>query len=258
MTDLSEMIDKVFCPPRLVRGEKRGIHARTLPENFKYYKYWGFTIYRTYYGPDSDGHWETLLGALKQQTRLSFGCYETEKYRSQDRAWCNGRYGHGADYDRELSIFKDLFRLFPREDRSLLSGLSIEGIRDLCIQEQSQAEEKMAGADFNFVLVADEAVFKDIAREVFVVKALGYDWDPTRGRTCWMRVSTASLLNLWGMLLESELLDIGKYYTFRYEGSKEDLKSQLWDGNPTAPYFEDCTEAGTAQREIGAERFTFD
>ncbi|EKJ68872.1 hypothetical protein FPSE_10951 [Fusarium pseudograminearum CS3096] len=116
----------------------------------------------------------------------------------------------------------------------------------------------MAGADFNFVLVADEAVFKDIARELFVVKALGYDWDPTRGRTCWMRVSTASLLSLWGVLLESELLDIRKYYTFRYKGLKEDVESQLWDGNLTAPYFEDCTEVGRAQREIRAERFIFD
>ena len=116
----------------------------------------------------------------------------------------------------------------------------------------------MAGANFNFVLVADEAVLNDIARQVFVVKALGYDWDPMRGRTCWMRVSTASLLNLWGMLLESELLDIGKYFTFRYKGSKEELERLLWGGNPTAPYFEDCTEAGTAQREIGAAQYTFD
>ncbi|RBR26169.1 uncharacterized protein FIESC28_01060 [Fusarium coffeatum] len=258
MTDLSWMIDCVWRPPKRPLGSKTPPLDKTLPENLKYYKFWGFTIYRTYYGPSSDEHWETLLGAIRQQTRLAFGYYEKESFRKKDKAWQKRRYTSAAEYDRDLSIIKDLFRLFPREDPSLLSGLSIEGIREICIQEHSEAEEKMAGADFNFVLVADEAVLNGIPHGEFAVKAVGYDWDKLDGGWGWERVSTGSLLEFWGMLLEFRESGIGKYYTFRYEGPEEGLESYLWAGNLSSPRFERCSQPQTAQREVGAEGFTFD
>jgi DNA-binding transcriptional MerR regulator len=258
MTDLSWMIDCAWKPPRRPPRSKTPAFRKTLPENLKYYKYWGFTIYRTYYGPSSDEHWETLLCAIKQQTRLAFGYYETESFRKKDRAWQTRRYVSDADYDRDLRIIKDLFRLFPREDPSLLLGLSIEGIREICMQEHSEAEEKMAGADFNFVLVADEAVLNGIAQGKFAVKAVGYDWDKLDGGWGWERVSTGSLLEFWGMLLESRESGIGKYYTFRYEGPEEGLESYLWGGNPSAPRFERCSQAQIARRVVRTERATSD
>ncbi|RFN43173.1 hypothetical protein FIE12Z_12575 [Fusarium flagelliforme] len=258
MTDLSLMIDHVWKPPRRPIGSKTPAFNKTLPENLKYYKYWGFTIYRTYYGPSSDEHWETLLGAIKQQTRLAFGYYETEWFRKKDRAWQTRRYVSITDYDRDLRIIKDLFRLFPREDPSLLSRLSIEGIREICIQENPEEEEKVTGAEFNFVLVADEAILNGIAHGKFAVKAVGYDWDKLDGGWGWERVSTGSLLEFWGMFLEFQECGIGKYYTFRYEGPEEGLESYLWLWNPSAPRFERCSQAQTARKEVVAERVTDD
>jgi hypothetical protein len=56
---------------------------KTLPENSKYYGHWGYTIYRTHYSLESDEQWNTLLDALKRQTRLAVGYYQDEPFEDE-------------------------------------------------------------------------------------------------------------------------------------------------------------------------------
>ncbi|KAF4473321.1 hypothetical protein FAGAP_13244, partial [Fusarium agapanthi] len=121
MAELSEILDLLWNPPRKAeRHPEMPRLNRFKPEDFEYYKNWGFAIYRTYYGPESDHSWN---------------------------------------------------------DPSHLEGLDINGIREVCRKQHHEAKEKMAGAKFCFALVADKAVLDGIARNEFVVKAVGYDWD---------------------------------------------------------------------------------
>ncbi|SCO92576.1 uncharacterized protein FRV6_16704 [Fusarium oxysporum] len=155
MAEISEIPDLLWNPPR-----KRDRHPempspnRFKPEDFGYYKKWGFAIYRTYYGAESDQYWNVLLQALRQQTPLSIGFYESdeaEELWERHRNWRHGSFS--------------------------LEGLDINGIREVCRKQHHEANQKMAGAKFCFALVADEAVLDGIARNEFVVKAVGYDWD---------------------------------------------------------------------------------
>ncbi|EXM21441.1 hypothetical protein FOTG_10681 [Fusarium oxysporum f. sp. vasinfectum 25433] len=106
----------------------------------------------------------------------------------------------------------------------------------------------MAGASFCFVLVADKAVLEGIARNDFVVKALGYDWEGRieDGGWGWVRLQTGRLLELWGALLLSQLMDTSKYYSLSFEGPERDLETYLWIGDMSLPSLGDCSEAQTA------------
>ncbi|KAL2687925.1 hypothetical protein Neosp_005495 [[Neocosmospora] mangrovei] len=151
-----------------------------LPENFKYYGHWGYTIYRTYYGPESDEHWDTLLDALKRQTSLALAYHEDDEvYNSnmRQRRWGHCSHKNKDEYMDDLERLKKLFHLDPRENSSLLDGLDVRQLRKVCLDEHTEAEKTMAGRMFHFALVADEAVLKDIARGEFVVKAVAYDWE---------------------------------------------------------------------------------
>jgi hypothetical protein len=78
-------------PPR-----KRDCHPeipspnRFRPEDFRHYKKWGFAIYRTYHGPESDHSWSILLQSLRQQTTLSIGYYESD---DAEELWKRTRIG---------------------------------------------------------------------------------------------------------------------------------------------------------------------
>ncbi|KAL6915552.1 hypothetical protein FSHL1_007001 [Fusarium sambucinum] len=258
---LSEMIDLVWKSPKFPRpppGTKRRVLDRMLPENFKYFRNWGFTIYRTYYGPESDEPWNTLLRVLTQQTRLALGYHGNR----QDETL----------YSSQIEIMKRLFRLFPREDPDLLTGLDIAGIRKLCLEEgeQAESEKNMAGTRLNFVLVADKGILKNIANDIFVVKTVGYDWDPIqhrgvvgcdwdhRGSWGWMRLATGDLLELWEMILEADEISISKYFELGFSGSEEDLEKHIWLGAGSFLPLGDCSRVQTSGEHDKSGRFKFD
>ena len=81
---LSDMFDLIWKPPRGPPIVKRRPLDKMLPENFKYFRNWGFSIYRTYYGPESDEHWNTLVTILRHQTSLGLGLLESEELREDD------------------------------------------------------------------------------------------------------------------------------------------------------------------------------
>ncbi|KAH7129657.1 hypothetical protein B0J13DRAFT_564436 [Dactylonectria estremocensis] len=246
MAGIFEMIDLVWRPPRGKPMVKRPRVNRHLPENFKYYGNWGFTIYRTYYGPESNEHWDMLLDALKRQTNLAFGYYEDKDYadevkRQKGRGVAShlGFYENQDEYRDDLKRLKKLFRLDTREDPSLLGGLDIRQLREVCLNEQPETERTMAGRLFRFVLVADEAVLKDIAKGEFVVKTVGYDWEERGEYWGWMRIPTGYLLQLWHSLI---LWRFTPYRFLRFDGPEEDLEEYIWPGDFVADPTGDCSE----------------
>ncbi|KAF5237971.1 hypothetical protein FOXYS1_15553 [Fusarium oxysporum] len=229
---LSEMLDYLWKPPRNEPAVKSRALNRFDVENFKYYRNWGFTIYRTYYGQSSDKHWNTLLNALRQQTRLAVGYYDDKDIMENDKYWKQGPYKKEGRYMAQLDLFKELFHLFPRDDLSLLDGLDIRGIREVCLKEHAEAKKRMEGARFCFALVADEA-------------AVGYDWTKTEGGWGWDRLRTGDLLDLWEMLLISHAESRSKYYDMRYDTLEEDLERNVWLGDFGLPFFGDCSRVDT-------------
>ncbi|KAJ4307797.1 hypothetical protein N0V84_012491 [Fusarium piperis] len=178
MATVSRMIDLMWQPPRKKPGAKRPMLDRRLSENFKYYGNWGFTIYRTYYSPESDKHWDILLDALKRQTSLALGYFEDGYQYSNDVKQRGSSFYRGEEeYMNDLNRLKEMFCLDPRDDLLLLDGLDVRGLREVCLKEQPEAEKTMAGGQFGFALLADQAVLKDIAKDIFAVKAVAYEWE---------------------------------------------------------------------------------
>ncbi|QPC71938.1 hypothetical protein HYE68_002690 [Fusarium pseudograminearum] len=259
---ISDMIDFVWKSPKPPVGTKRRVLDRTLPENFKYFRNWGFTIYRTYYGTESDEHWNTLLQVLTQQTRLALGYHEREKVKNMDYRWASDPRREDSVYTDRIQIMKKLFRLLPREDPDLLTGLDIAAIRKLCLEEgeYDESEKNMVGSCFNFVLVADEAILKDIANNEFVIKAVGYDWCPiqNQGSWGWMRLATGDLLQLWENLFISYEISVSKYVEISFRRPEEDLERHVWSGALSLFPFGDCSRVQTACGGDESGRFKFD
>ncbi|KAF5000822.1 hypothetical protein FGRMN_1430 [Fusarium graminum] len=242
---LSEILQYLWRPPRKEPGSKRRALNRFDPENYKYYRNWGFTIYRTYYGQDSDKHWHTLLDALRRQTHLAVGYYDDREVMESDKYWKRGPYSKEDRYMSHLKLFKELFRLFPREDPVLLDGLDIHGIREVCLKEHPDAEKRMEGAEFCFALVADEAVLNGISHGEFFIKAVGYDWTESDGGWGWDRLRTGDLLDLWEMLFVTDFEGRSKYYSMNYDGPEEELEKNVWLGDFALPLFGECSRVGT-------------
>ncbi|KAF7544083.1 hypothetical protein G7Z17_g10229 [Cylindrodendrum hubeiense] len=257
MATVSEMIDLVWWPPRPERGVKRPHIDRTLPENFKYYGNWGFTIYRTYYSPESDEHWDMLLDALKRQTYLALRSLDVgDQYREdvEQRKWerCHGE--NKDEYLEDLKRLTKLFYLDPREDPPLLDGLNIRQLREVCLSEHPKVEKTMAGGRFHFVLVADEAVLKDIAKGEFVIKSVAYDWEEGGEYWGWMRIPTGYLLELWHSLMMS---GCNYHRVLRFEGPEEDLEEYIWPGDTAADPTSRCSEVRRGFVHYSAQRPRF-
>ncbi|KAF4416165.1 hypothetical protein FACUT_12820 [Fusarium acutatum] len=221
------MISQVWL---IRRGTKLEPGGRQNPDNFHHYRKWGFTIYRTYYSKESDKHWEVLLYSLRYQTKLAFGTFEDEEETDQD--------------DRRR--VQELFYLNVWENPSQLDGLDVRGIRDFCNDEKLKENEVVEKANFkyrvstrphedramadylfNFVLLADEAVLKDIENGEFVVKAISLSWDGNSGWG-WMRIPTGYLLELWIFLMWNKHRAES---CLRFHGAEADLAQSIWSGD---------------------------
>lgn len=249
MPEISEMIEFLWRPPRINTGPivKHLVNDRKAPENFQYYRNWGFTVYRTFYGPGSDTHWDTLIDAVTRQTLLALGYHEKDKIFNDDikRHW--GKYSDKSEYLEDINRLKKLFRLTTREDALLLDGLDIPQIREVCRKELPQARENIEVAKHCFALVADEKVLKYIARGVFVITVIAYDQDEDRFSPGWVRMSTGDILNLWESLFLEDATFRTIHSAMRYELSNRDLETYVWPGLPCIEPLGDCSEAQTAR-----------
>ncbi|KAM0492507.1 hypothetical protein ACHAP8_009862 [Fusarium lateritium] len=222
---IEEMIENTWS-----RGSKRDGTKREA-------RNWGFTIYRTYYSEESDEAWQMLLYSLRLQTMLAFGAFAK-----------GADVEHDVDPD-DVRRLKDLFYLETRQDRSQLEGLDLRGLREFCKDELSKDKEiidipntrsskfarpretqGMADWVFEFVLLADEAVLKNIARDEPVVKAVSIQWmdgDPN-STWGWMRIPTGYLLELWHHLLFNDRQTSGALH---FCGAEEELNTLMWAGD---------------------------
>ncbi|KAM5358311.1 hypothetical protein ACJZ2D_015410 [Fusarium nematophilum] len=84
-----------------------------------------------------------LLDSLKRQTILALGYYEDKdqyRYDLKRREFYYGsRYYQDEDeYRGDLERLKKLFHLDPQEDTSLLSGLDVRQLREVCLSKHSE------------------------------------------------------------------------------------------------------------------------
>ncbi|KAM6505195.1 hypothetical protein FSOLCH5_015114 [Fusarium solani] len=148
---------------------------------------WGFTIYRTYYGPSSDDNWNKLLAATKRHAEEELMTYD--------------------DHEAAEKL-KPLFRLDARSDPSLLSGLDRQA---LCqIYKEGKGGKPMPSKSGFVFLLADEDVLNQVGEGTFIVKAVDAEETPREEIPLregdeppywgWMRMETRQLLELWGEL----------------------------------------------------------
>ncbi|KAH7205690.1 hypothetical protein BKA60DRAFT_655313 [Fusarium oxysporum] len=141
----------------------------------------------------------------------SFGCFEDQDDVDQ----------------RDVQLLKDLFHLDTCEDASLLDGLDVRGVRELFQREGLEGKRAMADSLWNFVLVADESVLKDVASGESIVKAVSLGW--YEGFSGWgrMRIPTSYLLDLWIVLSRSG----NTKSALGFMGPEKDLDTYVWPGD---------------------------
>ncbi|KIL85982.1 hypothetical protein FAVG1_10951 [Fusarium avenaceum] len=153
---------------------------------------WGFTVYRTYYGPGSDENWDTLCNKAKEEA---------------DKELMACIYDGNEEIAEKL---KPLFRLDARSDPVLLDGLSLA---ELCkvYKDKTGGEPEPVHRCCVF-LVADEQVLSQIGQGNFIIKAVDADSPPSpqEGASVtsrsngfswgWHVMEIRQMLEFWGML----------------------------------------------------------
>ncbi|KAM0354958.1 hypothetical protein ACHAPU_000799 [Fusarium lateritium] len=247
MSTMAETSDMLFKQPNELDPliDSKSLYRR-LPENFKYYRPWGYTIYRTYYGSETDKHWETLLYSLKAQTNLALGFYdrrdnpeELDRFEGTRLFWPVVFKDEG-ELQEEVSRIRRLFQLETREDVSCLDGTNIHQLRELCLGELLTMEKTMVGHEFNIVLVADKAVFDDIARGESIVKVVKFDWTDVDDDWGWMKIASGYLLELWHTLMCCQVFD--DFYMLSFSGPESELEDHIWYGALAQSPTSRCTE----------------
>ncbi|KAF7677363.1 hypothetical protein GT037_004222 [Alternaria burnsii] len=124
----------------------------SIPSEYSFvgYRHWGFTIYRTGYGPSSDQQWQRLL--------------ETIQTSAHDEA---RSVTESTKDDPAFQVLWSLFRLDARSDPAL-AGLDIDQLRQLYNRSSSEGSQPM-NADFNWhriFLFADDEVLSDPAASI--------------------------------------------------------------------------------------------
>ncbi|KAF9877157.1 hypothetical protein CkaCkLH20_05423 [Colletotrichum karsti] len=161
------------------------------------YQPWGFSIYRTAYGPESEGAWQTLINTIGQQAREDLRLFGETK----------------ADEERAARL-SSCFHLDLGSDEDALRGADMHRVRRL---HREVAAESGVWSEENFAsrqyfLLADEEVLADVATGDFWVKCVQADYEADRyasrcARTPqryfgWMKTTARTLSELWGTLEE--------------------------------------------------------
>ncbi|EWG55823.1 hypothetical protein FVEG_17601 [Fusarium verticillioides 7600] len=235
MTTVSELINCLWKAPPYpaIRLHK----DRTHPANFVYYKSWGFNIYRTYYGKGSDKHWAMLLDALKRQTYLALRDLEEDREYELDNRRRIHHHQNKQQYMEDLEIFRKLFHLEAREGPEL-EGLDIYQVREISAEENKEGKVITVGGRVQYVLVADEAVLRNIAEGEFVVKAVAYKWDRSMNWG-WMRIPTGYLFEFWQSLVLCDRMDRDIIW---FLGPEEELERCIWPGEDSLEATSCCSE----------------
>ncbi|KAL8366601.1 hypothetical protein RB595_010455 [Gaeumannomyces hyphopodioides] len=94
---------------------------------------WGFTIYRTAYGGDTEASWNTLLKNIRQNIHHNTDREPLREYgyAPEDTTSKDGRTRKKREVWESLPKARELFRLDPRSDQALLENASPDRLREL-------------------------------------------------------------------------------------------------------------------------------
>ncbi|KAG8677552.1 hypothetical protein FPOAC1_003575 [Fusarium poae] len=172
---------------------------------------WGFTIYRTYYGPGSDENWKTLLAKAKEET-----------FKELDE------FDHGGI----AAKIKPIFQLDARSDPIILDGLSLG---ELCkVYNDNVGGDPMPRYESPVFLVADKHVLNQIGEGNLIVKSVDADYPPQEEIP--LRTSTEAKWWGWGRMelrqipwLWKTLRGENSRYCFPWTVHQAELDNTIWE-----------------------------
>tara|TARA_R110002003_G_scaffold118_6_gene10554 strand:- start:478 stop:1092 length:615 start_codon:yes stop_codon:yes gene_type:complete len=160
------------------------------------FRNWGYTIYRTAYGPSTDQRWQQLLEKIQTQAYAATlrVCKTTADDPTVQQVW-------------------SLFRLDARSDPAL-KGLSMEQLRLLYRNGDGGVPMNADLRSHRVFLLADEEVLSDA--DAFLVKCVEADYEaadhvPRNTRLGgqryfgWMPMRSAEIVELWKELEFNDL-----------------------------------------------------
>jgi hypothetical protein len=158
-------------------------------EEEQYRRPWGFTIYRTSYGPGSEEQWRKLLQKATDSAKCRLlGREDVEKYPDATTKALN------------------LFSLDPRSDPERLEGLSLNDVRELYLDGSGGQPLNVDREQRRIFLLADDEVLQDPDLALLKVVAADFgpgDALPRHGRVGpryyfgWITMPTTAIYDLW-------------------------------------------------------------
>jgi hypothetical protein len=155
----------------------------------KHYKPWGFTLYRTCYGPESNQQWDLLINNISTAVLARL-------------MTCRDQ----GDDPKNFSIITENFKLDTRSDPNTLDGLTIEAVSQHYHDEVDKPMQMTTSLtpDHKIFLLADEETLQNLDSGVLkVVQAAPSGNDPE----CyfqWMRLDSKFLIDFWVDLENSD------------------------------------------------------
>lgn len=170
------------------------------------YDRWGFTIYRTAYGGETNIYWEALLQTLHTNVLVAITQYHEDE---PDEREANA-----------VELLLELLRLDNRSDPAL-DGKSLDELRDAYHREPFGWLKRQPGAiegppNPSVFLVADADVLKSVEAGTYVFKCVDMDFfqrshvqSPRVPQDYygWMLMSPIAVLPLWQRLWRSDVLE---------------------------------------------------
>lgn len=176
--------------------------------------YWGFTIYRTFYGRGSEEQWCRLLQTIYDVTKVQVS-------------------RTNADDEDNIAKMWEWFRLDARSDSATMDGLTLENARELWLKENGTKDHPRRSRrdPWRVFLIADVDVLADPYVRIVKAAAADYDHSAHKGYTWrlgprryfgWFTIDSGSILGLWVALENYFFEDLGNHVS----GPRE-----VWDGD---------------------------
>lgn len=154
-------------------------------------KPWGFTIYRTFYGANSQAQWERIIDKIYSSTTIAVGRLE------------------GASENTDtVAMILDSFGLDARSDQDLLSGLDRFEVGHHFADDPSPRLFNYVEPYVKLFFLADEDVLRDPNLQFLKVAEADYNISghtPRHGRVArtyfgWMKMPPEEVFALWSEL----------------------------------------------------------
>lgn len=215
----------------MVQGLLRLPDDQTFPPDADlspFYTNWGFSVYRTAYGPSSDRQWQTLVDKIRAQAVA-----EVKLHSGPDQEHSGDRDDGG---DQSALQLLSLFRLDLHSDPATLKDADMDRVRQIY---RDAVEGVPMHADrqscFRLFLLVDDEVLAGAANGESWIKCVQVDYDaadyvPRNTRVGgqryfgWMKMTTRSLLDLWSSLQSWDLQRIAP-------PTIGGMHLEVWDGD---------------------------